>query len=483
MTDHIVAAKLHRTAKLFMDNGRACSHEDAMNLLASFGLVIEVGEEIARSAAHQTALLTLVNTARRTLLGGVEVVGLTDAPCLSPLMPRRSLVEAVTELQGVHVVTATPGKPMAIIGSGVGRVSASAVWQVTWEGWRGGVVPESYGRRLSEDNFNPLAPILAASVCASEVFSFLSGDHPLAGLQSVGLSLWRPGSDWLAGGDGEAPIDFLPDSLWILGLGNLGQAFATCLASLPYPVPSGVRVVLQDNDRIALSNDSTSLLSFARDVGRRKTRAVAEWLEARGFECFLEERRFGKHTARAESEPSVMLCGVDNALARAELDPANFELILEAGLGAGPEAFRSIAVHAFPASRTPAEVWSAQVGQAGINYENRPAYAVLRKEGFDKCGLTQLASRTVGAPFVGLIAACLVFSELLRRLNGGPQSEVISTSALALEDVALVTVPQRPYASGYLVTRTQTSSEFVGLRVDSGSSMGGANPSLEQMRL
>jgi hypothetical protein len=44
-----------------------------------------------------------------------------------------------------------------------------------------------------------------------------------------------------------------------------------------------------------------------------------------------------------------------------------------------------------------------------------PAYQSLKREGMDSCGLAQLASRTVGVPFVGLIAACLVVSELLRR--------------------------------------------------------------------
>ena len=308
----------------------------------------------------------------------------------------------------------------------------------------------SHNKRLAEDDVNPLAPILAAAACASEVFSLLSGDQPMAGRRTVGMSLWQPGHDWLLADASELPVSFLPSKLWFLGLGNLGQAFASCLAALPYPKRSDVQLVLQDDDRIAPSNDSTSLLSYVKDIGRRKTRAVAEWLEERGFECVLEERRFGKHTARAETEPGVALCGVDNALARAELSDANFDLIIEAGLGAGPEAFRSIIIHTFPASRTPAEIWSAQVGQADINYENQPAYAKLKKEGLDKCGLAQLASRTVGAPFVGLIAACLVFSELLRRLNGGAQAEVISTSALALEDVAFVSMPSQPYASGHV---------------------------------
>jgi hypothetical protein len=56
---------------------------------------------------------------------------------------------------------------------------------------------------------------------------------------------------------------------------------------------------------------------------------------------------------------------------------------------------------------------------ADENFEDKAAYRALRHEGMDQCGLAQLASRTVGVPFVGLIAAALAVSELLRRLHGG----------------------------------------------------------------
>lgn len=63
------------------------------------------------------------------------------------------------------------------------------------------------------------------------------------------------------------------------------------------------------------------------------------------------------------------------------------------------------------------------------------AYANLKDKGIDACGLAQLASRTVGVPFVGLVAAVLVISELLRRLNGGAFCEVIAGSVMCFEDV------------------------------------------------
>ena len=50
---------------------------------------------------HQTALLTLVNTARRTLLGGIEIVGLPDVISAATLAPNQPLRHAVHDLGGV----------------------------------------------------------------------------------------------------------------------------------------------------------------------------------------------------------------------------------------------------------------------------------------------------------------------------------------------------------------------------------------------
>jgi len=254
--------------------------------------------------------------------------------------------------------------------------------------------------------------------------------------------------DHLVGWQGR-PTD-MPSKLWLIGLGNLGQAFSWLLACLPYADRGRVQLLLQDFDRLAPSNDSTSLLSLLRDAGRRKARVVAAWLDERGFETFVEERRFGPWTKRAPHEPGVALCGVDNALARAALEKPGFDLVVEAGLGAGPQAFRSFSMHTFPASRSAEEIWSRQVAAADENFEDRPAYQALRQGGMDQCGLAQLASRTVGVPFVGLIAAAIAVSELLRRLHGGAALELASGSVAALQDVEALNIAAPPYPGAYV---------------------------------
>ncbi|WP_407123439.1 hypothetical protein [Bradyrhizobium sp. STM 3561] len=444
------ASTLHRGAKYFMDSGRAATHDEAMAMLRSFGLTIQVDASIASSHEEQIALLTLVNVARRSFLGGVEVVGLPDAKPLTRLTRARSLGRAVADYKGRVVTQANPAWPVAIIGRRSKPETERPAWRLRWSGWRGGVVPADAGDTEPNHAAIALAPVLAAACCAAEAFAWHAKDHVMAGHRPLGLSLWNPGADWLEADGSEPALAWLPSSLWLIGLGNLGQAFAWVLAALPYADPKMVKLLLQDDDRLARSNDSTSLLSFVGDVGHRKARKIGAWLDARGFDTYLLESRFGKWTTRTIEDPAVTLCGVDNPIARAALDYPGFGLVVEAGLGAGPEAFRSLSVHTFPASRRAEDIWSKDIGAATANVEDMPAYRAMKKAGADACGLTQLASRTVGVPFVGLIAGVLVIAELLRRLHGGIALELAAGSASALEAFETVATQVDPYAFGHV---------------------------------
>jgi hypothetical protein len=233
-------------------------------------------------------LLTLVNIARRTFLAGIEVTGLADAPVLTSLATSATLAEAVRQLGGRTVEHRTPGWPGALIGDAAPTASEDSLWRLTWDGWRGGVLPASDTRRLPEGASLPLSPMMAAASCAAEAFAYHAGDHIMAGRRAAGLSLWAPGNDWLSPDHTEPPLTFLPSRMWLIGLGNLGQAFAWMIGSLPYREPSKVQLILQDFDRITRSNDSTSVLSWLELVGWKKTRVVADWLEARGFQTDIE---------------------------------------------------------------------------------------------------------------------------------------------------------------------------------------------------
>ena len=332
MTNHIT---LHRTAKYFMDIGRANSAEAALNILRGFGLSIRISGNAARTYNGQLALLTLVNLARRTMLAGVEVVNPPDVPVKIRLTEARTLSAAVKELGGKIVSRARIGWPTALIGdTDLASQLPFPSWRLTWEGWRGGVIPAKQERRLSEEGAILLAPAMAAAACTGEVFAFHARDHTMAGHRLSGLSLWQPGADWFKADPSEPDLAFLPSRLWLIGLGNLGQAYAWLLACLPFKESDESELILQDFDIMAASNDSTSVLTSMTAVGWKKTRWVSTWLERRGFSTSIEERHFGEWTRRAPNEPSVALCGVDNAHTRSLLEKVGFDLIVEAGLAA-----------------------------------------------------------------------------------------------------------------------------------------------------
>lgn len=450
MTKPIDHTRLHRTAKYFMDDGRVQTHEEALRLLQGFGLSIYIASREAATANGQIALLSLVNAARRTFLGGVKVLGVPATPLLVPLASAPSLSEAVVELGGELVDTANSLWPSAMIGDVSINESSGPSWRLSWSGWRGGVVPARVGPVPTEEDAIALAPAIAAAACIAEAFAHHAGDHPMAGRRESGLSLWMPGRNWRLPDATESTLAYLPSRLWLIGMGNLGQAFAWLLACMPYRDRSDVTLVLQDFDHLAESNDSTSLLASMSVVGQKKARFVSGWLEARGFETIIDEHRFGEWTRRGPNDPGAAFCGVDNALARAALEKAGFELIVEAGLGGGPHGFRSFALHTFPSDRKAEVVWSNAGATSPEQVESNPAYTALRDIGMDACGLAQLASRTVGVPFVGLTAAALAIAELIRRLHGGKSLALVSGSMLALEDVESIQMNSTIYAHGHV---------------------------------
>lgn len=451
MTLDVDHTKLHRTAKYFMDSGRAESHEEAVRLLHGFGLSVRIDAKTAATANGQIALLTLVNAARRTFLAGVEVVGAQHVSLKVPLAEASTLAEAVAELGGRNANTVHFHWPVALIGDAHhAPIGAAPAWRLSWSGWRGGVAPAKLGAMPTEESAMQLAPAVAAAACIAEVFAHHAADHPMAGKRTAGLSLWMPGRDWMLEDLAEPALAYLPSRLWLIGMGNLGQAFAWLLTSLPYANRGAAQLVLQDFDRLSASNDSTSLLSTRAAIGWKKSRFAAEWLEARGFSTVLDEHRFGAETRRGADDPGAAFCGVDNTLARMSLERAGFDLVVEAGLGGGPDGFRNFALHTFPSDRSAESIWSRFAQDTPINVEEKPAYKALRTQGMDACGLTQLASRTVGVPFVGLTAAALAIAELLRRLHGGPGLSLVSGSLMALDDIEAFVLEAGPYACGHV---------------------------------
>ncbi len=256
---------LNRVAKVDLDNGTAPDIETAIARLRGHRIAVTVGPEVATSAPHQAALLTVVNIARRFALGGVDVEGDLDVPLLVAGDRSRSLAEEVVAQGGRR---ATPADDAVTVIVGVPDRRPERGIALTFEGWRGGVVsPEA--PRLTERTTVMPAAVLAGAFAAAEAFAMLRGEAE-AGYRTVGLSLWRPErtAQWLQPESDGPALEALPDNLWILGLGHLGQAFLWTLLMCPYADPSAVRLVLQDVDKVTGSTDSTSILTQDGMLGR-----------------------------------------------------------------------------------------------------------------------------------------------------------------------------------------------------------------------
>jgi len=437
MTAYSPAESLHRLVKQALDSGAAASIEEAEALFRRYRLSFVVEEGAAHHPAHQMALLTGVALARRVFLGGVTVTGSLNAPLLAPL-PFGDTLGAAVEALGGHTDNTIEGEvPMVSIGGDPRSRSSGFHLRTVYAGWRGGVIPAHFELKLGDGDVMPLAPMLAAGLAVSEAFFHIRGETPVAGHRPIGLSLWRPDSvNWFE--DDNAPsLQFLPSRLWVIGLGHLGQAYLWALGLLPYPQPTGLEIVLQDVDLTTPSTESTSILTDGALIGAKKTRAMAAWAERRGFGTVIYERLFDASFKRQESEPAVALCGLDNALGRRALDLVGFPFVVEAGLGRGHRDFQTIRLHTLPGTRSAAEIWNRKVAYEDLT--DRAAYRKLISDGaLDRCGVTLLAGKAVGAPFVGSIAACLAISEVLRLLHGGTVSQLIDLDLQSLEHRTVV---------------------------------------------
>lgn len=412
---------LNRLVKIALDSGEASSIEEAERIFGSYRMQIVAGPDVVDSAVLQAALLTAVNCSARCMLGGVTVVG-AQGRLRVTLPPFTGVAEAVVGLGACVADVADPAVPTVVIGDvGAQGIERLAV-RTTFAHWCGGIVPFASGVRLAETGSFTPAGVLAGAIAVAEIFQRVRGGMPMACRRAAGLDLWDFRRDWLRGSEAVG-TDRLPSSVWIIGMGNLGQAYLWTLGLLPYG-GEAAELVMQDMDVLAPSNLSTSLLTFRDMMRRKKTRALADWADARGFRTSIVERPFAADFRVGGREPPVALVGVDNALARQSVEDVGFARVIEAGLGRGPQDFLGIDLHTFPASKHARDIWSDT--SPSDPQLSQPAYRAMIEATGDRCGIVRLAGRSIGAPFVGAAAASMVVAELVRLSRGGPRHELAS---------------------------------------------------------
>lgn len=416
---------LSRISKLLVDRD-GIAPDRALEQRQRFGVRLVLGFDVASSASLQLAALTAAALAHRCFPGGVRVACAPDVLAAVSLVPhaRATLGQALGELlgDGYEVDLGEHATVRVLV---FGDADADGL-RVTFDGWTAMVGPVEMLARMAERPLCSLAPVLAASVAVSEVFLGFADVALMAGRRAVGLSLWRPDLDPRSPDALGVPVEFLPESLWMLGLGHLGNAYAWALAALPYEAPGDVIVYLNDFDRVEAANTETGVLFGSSDIARLKTRTVADWLELRGFQTRMVERPFDENFRRRNDEPGLALCGFDKNLVRLALPSAGFRRVVETGLGGLPSNFDAIGLHTLPNRRRAEELWpvgnaAGEIALAELHVKRareNPGYARLAK---DECGRIELAGKSIAVPFVGMTAAALALAEALRLLHGGPR--------------------------------------------------------------
>jgi hypothetical protein len=387
-----LAESLNRTMKLALDEGKAASYADAVRLFRTFRLRIAVGRGFIASPAAEAAVLTLLNAARKTFLGGVELIGDLHERCTMAWFRGQTLAEVASAFgvlcpdRGIDSDTAT-----IVVGADSSNSLLNLGLQLNVDGFT--LDPE--GRSGWTQDAPVVVGVAAAGAAMNEAFQRIYRGRPLAGARRVRFELPQAAR--------REPFD-----AWMIGLGHLGQAYLWTLA-LQASSGQRVRLRLTDYDEVTLSSLSTCLLVDMADIGHQKVSAVADKLAKLGFDVVRDVSKVVLDEGALVSNFPMVLVAVDNIGLRRGLDRLRAARILECGIGDGTEGFTRVQMHAFPGRRLARDVWQGEDVRASRAVDiSQPAYQALLRQSGDECGTTLVASRSVATPFVGAFAGAML---------------------------------------------------------------------------
>jgi hypothetical protein len=401
-------------------------YDEARLRLERASLAIEAEGEL--DSAHQAALLAAARCGLRMFKGGVFISPSLCGRLMVGQERPRPIVRALRDL-GVQVINAPEHAVQLSIGHGGGQADLHA----SCAGWTARIGPACAAPGAAAGNV--LSGAAAGALGVAELFRKAVLDDVLAAKRPATLDLWGPG---------QAPerIGRLPKDIWMLGLGNLGQATLFVLSLLPWEDPADALLLLNDPDVVGPENLSVQVLTQHDWVGQMKARIAARWAEDRGFRTVIHERRFAAETRPTGVEPRLALVGVDNLDARRWAAGAGFDLVIDAGLGAtGPEAF-DIRIHVFPGSQTPAAVWP-ELAPSAERPLSQPLARLVEQGRLDLCGAMTIAGTSVGVPCTAMVAAALQVAQACRALATGQCADRVD---LSLADLRRASWRQMPGA-------------------------------------
>jgi hypothetical protein len=398
--------QIARLSKILVDS-EGITFDEAQARLRALTLEIVVGADAASPAAHAAAL-TAVSVGSRTFVGGVRIAGAVDQPLKSALpLTARTLGEGGLEV-GASNFEGEPSHRIFIGATPDGDegVGVSAQWQ----GWRAAAVEPGQG--VCDEGQNPLVGIAAGAIAVGVAFQKARGGAPNLPLA---VDLWPTGNS-------ETPPDFaevfLPGAIWLIGLGNLGQAYLWALASLPYADPAAVHLVLQDRDKVTEENWATSVLVRSETYGALKTKVAEAWATAKGFDVRRVDRRLLAGDRLENDDPRLALSGVDKVEARKLMAHTGFDCIVDAGLGRMAGDFDRYRVTVFDEARPIDRHFEGHTDTApAVPIPDHDAYQRLEAE-VGPCGTAEVAGASVAAPYVSVLAATVVIARLIAVVSG-----------------------------------------------------------------
>ncbi len=397
----------------------------AEKVLEGMTLTIILGDEILNNINLQSGLSGVINSAKRAFKGGIQIVNAESYGNLKlPGYINSTLRDLINDGTVSSIDFTAVKSPTICIGCTSykkGQIELKA------NSWQGGIVPFGHEAQLSKSGNFVLAGNFAAGMAVAYCFM-----HEIGILrelnQPIGLSLWRPDLFWLDEKAIGPDIHYLPDKYWLVGLGHLGQAFQWVMTQ--FPKRESVEVTLQDFDRIDEANYSAGLISEKSLAGQKKTRVSSVFLEAHGYQTRIIERAFDKTIQfSSEEDPAIVLCGVDNAKARREMDQEAFPMFIDSGLGGSLATFDSMSIQNFKfKKRTTDDFKEAQ-------YETILGAVEKIEVEIEKSGCGILSRKAISSSFIGLINASLVLSEVVRAFNSGMAFKAIDFSLRDPDDL------------------------------------------------
>jgi hypothetical protein len=418
---------ISRLSKILVESA-GITFKEAQERLRALTLEIFVASDATSPAAH-AAVLTAVSVGRRTFVGGVRVVGAVEQPLRSSLPISAATLGAAATIVGSSTFAGRASRRI-IIG---GCPKQDNDWSVHawWKGWRAGATTTP--QDVCESSENPLVGIAAGSMAVGVAFQAERGAF---GGSDAEIDLWPVVDDL-----GTAPpFDnvYLPDAAWLVGIGNLGQAFLWAMTSLPYADPSLVRLVLQDFDEINEENWATSVLVEDDKFGELKTWVGERWARSKGFKVRRIDKRLLESDRIEKGDPRVALSGLDKLVPRRHLAKLGFDCIIDAGLGRTSAEFDRYRVTIFDQARPIDQHFSgANDAAATVDIPDHSSYRDL-EQAIGRCGTVEIAGASAAAPYVSALAAAVAIARLVALSSGHqvPTSEVGKLSTLATRKIA-----------------------------------------------